>query len=84
MNNNFDIKIVELKYSNGVVGDPYAEDLCHSVNTLINYITGNCSASGGYHLEMKGISNYRSCMMSCRIGGYHLEMKGISNYLYGY
>ena len=42
MNNNFDIKIVELKYSNGVVGDPYAEDLCHSVNTLINYITGNC------------------------------------------
>ncbi len=42
MNNNFDMKIVELKYSNGVVGDPYAEDLCHSVNTLINYITGNC------------------------------------------
>ena len=42
VNNNFDMKIVELKYSNGVVGDPYAEDLCHSVNTLINYITGNC------------------------------------------
>ena len=38
MNNNFDMKIVELKYLNGVVGDPYAEDLCHSVNTLINYI----------------------------------------------
>lgn len=41
VNNNFDMKIVELKYSNGVVGDPYAEDLCHSVNTLINYIAGN-------------------------------------------
>ena len=42
VNNNFDMKIVELNYSNGVVGGPYAEDLCHSVNTLINYITGNC------------------------------------------
>ena len=63
MNNYFDMKIVELKYSNGVVGDPYAEDLCHSVNTLINYITGNCCIAGGYHLEMKGISNSSRLMI---------------------
>ena len=38
MNNYFDMKIVELKYSNGVVGDPYAEGLYHSVSTLNSYM----------------------------------------------
>ena len=34
---------------------------------------------GGYHLEMKGISNFRVAHSEKWVGGYHLEMKGISN-----
>ena len=37
------MKKVELKYSYGVVGNPYAEGLCHSVSTLNSYITVNCN-----------------------------------------
>ena len=34
---------------------------------------------GGYHLEMKGISNAYAQYAKFDVGGYHLEMKGISN-----
>ena len=34
---------------------------------------------GGYHLEMKGISNHQGFEGSVADAGYHLEMKGISN-----
>lgn len=43
--------IFELKYSNGVVGDPYAEGLCYSVSTLNSYIIDNCNKLGGNHLK---------------------------------
>ena len=36
-------------------------------------------ADGGYHLEMKGISNLNITILLSLAGGYHLEMKGISN-----
>ena len=36
------MEIFELKYSNGVVGNPYAEGLYHSVSTLNDYIKINC------------------------------------------
>lgn len=51
------MEIFELKYSNGVVGNPYAEGLCHSVSTLNNYITVNCCKLGGSHLKKRGTSN---------------------------
>ena len=35
--------------------------------------------NGGYHLEMKGISNWKRKWLKLSSGGYHLEMKGISN-----
>ena len=38
--------------------------------------------AGGYHFEMKGISNRAKKEYLSRLGGYHLEMKGISNGLY--
>ncbi|WP_437182940.1 hypothetical protein [Segatella copri] len=36
--------------------------------------------NGGYHLEMKGISNFVERLCDSPSGGYHLEMKGISNH----
>ena len=35
---------------------------------------------GGYHLEMKGISNFVERLCDSPSGGYHFEMKGISNH----
>ena len=48
---------------------------------MLHAVLHPCGPLGGYHLEMKGISNSKIKQHFKPYGGYPLEMKGISNFV---